>query len=158
MSRLPLLPKWVLPPTLPSVYDSESATALEMVAKCYGATSAMIEEYNSWVDEINAVIETFTGSSTQEIENFKKTVEERLRCKFEDLDNKMGEIKAEMLRFAAQHIENMEFDSLPPVSSADTGKLMQVVGGVWSAAIPAFVYDPETESLDFTLTGGVNNE
>ena len=53
MSRIPMLPRWVLPPTLPSVYDSESATTLEMTSKLYGAMSKMVEDYNSFVDGIN---------------------------------------------------------------------------------------------------------
>lgn len=54
-----MLPLWVLPPTLPSVYDAESATALEMTAKVYGAMRELISEYNTFAATLNANIQKF---------------------------------------------------------------------------------------------------
>jgi len=96
MSRLPLLPKWILPPTMPSIYDSESATALEMVAKVYGAVSKVVEDYNVFVDQINEEIRSFTSSSEEEITNFKKSVEQRLNCKFNELDAMFAKLRLEL--------------------------------------------------------------
>lgn len=54
-----MLPLWVLPPTLPSVYDSESFTSLEMTAKVYGAMRELIKEYNEFATSLNANINKF---------------------------------------------------------------------------------------------------
>lgn len=154
MSRIPLLPLWEFPNTSPAFYESESFTAQEMTAKAYGAMRNMVADYNKFAEEINREIETFTGSSNAEVQNFKESVEQRLRCKFEDLDARMGEIKAETLRYAAEHLENAAPGALPVISEADEGKLLQVIGGKWAAAIPAFVYDPVTEAISLTIVGG----
>ena len=105
MSRLPLLPKWVLPPTMPSIYYSESSTALEMVAKCYGAMRKVVEDYNTFVDEINEEINSFTSSSNEEIENFKQSVDHRLACKFKDLDALLAKITLEIKKNTDAQLE-----------------------------------------------------
>lgn len=105
MSRLPLLPKWVLPPTMPSNYDHESATALEMVAKCYGAMRKVVEDYNTFVDEINEEIKSFTSSSNEEIANFKQSVDQRLACKFKDLDALLAKITLEIKKNTDDKLE-----------------------------------------------------
>lgn len=93
------LPKWVIPSSFPSVYDTESATVIEQTAKLYGAMRELIEDYNKFVDGINEEIRTFTGSSNEEIANFKQSVEERLRCKFEDLNAQLSQIRLEMKQY-----------------------------------------------------------
>lgn len=148
MSRIPMLPRWVLPPTLPSIYESESATALEMVAKIYGAMSEMIADYNSFVDEINAEIRTFTSSSSAEIDNFRKYVEQRLICKFNDLDARYNEIKTDMLRYADEKVAAIYEQYLDDQLSQLINE--KIAAGEIEITL---VYDPETESLNMT-TGG----
>ena len=74
-----LLPKWVLPPTMPAIYDLESGTALEMTAKVYGAMNTLIEEYNKFADSVNEHMKTFTESETEKRTEFEKTVTELYR-------------------------------------------------------------------------------
>lgn len=105
MSRLPLLPKWLLPTPWPSIYDLDSKTPTEMVAKLYGAMSGMIEDYNKFVDEINEEIQTFTSSSTEEIKNFKQSVEQRLKCKFNDLDKQIAKLRLELKKHTDETLE-----------------------------------------------------
>lgn len=69
-----LLPKWVLPPTMPSIYDLESYTALEMTAKVYGAMNTLIAEYNKFADSVNAALGTFTDEETAARTNFETEV------------------------------------------------------------------------------------
>lgn len=47
------LPRWVLNNRYPSAYDRESVTAIEMVAKLYGAMNELIDEYNAKMEEID---------------------------------------------------------------------------------------------------------
>ena len=74
MNKITLLPHWVLPDTLPSVYDTQSGTALEMVAKVYGAMRTLQTEYNSMVDEINKTIIDFKNGVIQDQECFKNEI------------------------------------------------------------------------------------
>lgn len=69
-----LLPKWVLPPTLPAIYDLESATAQEMTAKVYGAMQTLIGEYNAFADSVNTALGTFTESETKARTDFETAV------------------------------------------------------------------------------------
>ena len=148
MSRIPLLPRWVLPPTFPSVYDSESATAIEMTAKLYGAMQKMIEDYNNFADQLNEEIKSFTGSSSEEISNFKKSIEERLICKFNDMDARLHEAKVSIHDYADQKIADIYEQYL----DAHMSQLINEKIAAGEIEI-TLVYDPETESLDIT-TGG----
>ena len=74
-----LLPKWVLPPTMPSIYDTESFTALEMVAKVYGATNELIGEYNAFADKVNKEITEFTESEQKSREAFEENITKVMR-------------------------------------------------------------------------------
>lgn len=98
MSRIPLLPKWVLP-SVASIYDLESATMSEMVPKLYGTMRDLVSNYNDFAEEVNEQLQSFTGSTNEEIENFKKSVNERLRCKFEDLDQQLSRIQLDMKKY-----------------------------------------------------------
>lgn len=84
------LPKWVVSNPRPCIYDSESATAIEMVAKVYQAMVEMIDEYNKFAEavtdninqfeqETNADIERFTVSMRQEFQDFIDVVEIKLQ-------------------------------------------------------------------------------
>lgn len=47
------LPHWVLTNNQPAFYDTESVTAIEMVAKIYGKMEELVNAYNDFVDEVN---------------------------------------------------------------------------------------------------------
>lgn len=147
MDRIPVMPRWVIP-TLPSVFDTESATPIEMVAKCYGAMRVMMEDYNTLAAEITEEIEKFTTGSTTEIENFKEYVEQRLICKFNELDAKYAAIKTEMLQYSDEKIAEIYERYL----DAELSRLVneKIAAGEIDITL---VYDPNTESLNMT-TGG----
>lgn len=65
------LPHWVLPDKFPALYDTESATAIEMTAKLYGAMNGLIDEYNKFVDGVNAEIEKFESDTNKDNDTFK---------------------------------------------------------------------------------------
>lgn len=80
---IPLLPKWVLNSNNPAFYDTESATAIEMVAKLYGSMNTLIDDYNKFVDNTNQIITDFNESTTKDIELFKVA----MRQEFQDFIN-----------------------------------------------------------------------
>ena len=74
------LPLWIMNQNKPSVYDSESATAIEMVGKVYGAMQELIDEYNSFATNCNKLIEDFTSGALKDAETFRTA----LRQEFQD--------------------------------------------------------------------------
>lgn len=98
MSRIPLLPRWVLP-SVTSIYDLESATLSEMVPKLYGTMRELVNNYNDFADELNEEIKNFTGSTSEEIANFKKAIEQRLICKFNDIDAQLSKMQLNMKQY-----------------------------------------------------------
>lgn len=75
-----LLPKWVLTNSYPAVFDSESATTIEMTAKIYAAMQELISDYNSFVDTVNQQIIEFLNDTNKTFEVFAA----ELRQEFQD--------------------------------------------------------------------------
>lgn len=140
-----LLPKWALlnPPSV--VYDFESVTPLQQTARVYGAMNKMIEEYNSFADQINKEISEFIGSSEAEISNFKESVEKRICCKFEALDAAFAKMKVD----TAVYVEAKIVDTY---QQQVHDQLSQIVNEKIAAGDIdiTLVYDPVTESLNMT--------
>lgn len=89
MGKITLLPHWVLPDTLPSVYDSQSGTALEMVAKVYGAMRTLQEEYNSFADNVNNEITNFINSVNKDQEEFENKINKIMHDYIIKIDEKI---------------------------------------------------------------------
>ena len=47
------LPKWSIPDLHPAFFDTESATAIEMVAKLYGKIKEIVEGFNDFTEEFH---------------------------------------------------------------------------------------------------------
>ena len=83
------LPKWCITDKFPALYDTESATAIEQTAKLYGAISELIDEYNNWVDKINAQIEAFENAMEKDYEVFKVAMRQEFQDFIDIVDLKM---------------------------------------------------------------------
>ena len=75
-----LLKKWNLRNTSPAFNDLESATTIEMVAKLHGKMNELIESYNSFVENVNKIVEDFKTSTTKDLKEFEVS----LRQEFQD--------------------------------------------------------------------------
>ena len=75
-----LLPKLNLQNTIPSFYDTESVTVLELTSKLYGAMNELIKDYNNFVEETNNKITEFTEGTNENLETF----ETAMRQEFQD--------------------------------------------------------------------------
>lgn len=73
------LPHWVVTNKFPALYDTESATAIEMVAKLYGKMNELIDDYNNFVDALNAEIEKFENETDKDIELFKIAIRQEFQ-------------------------------------------------------------------------------
>lgn len=89
MGKIKLLPKWILPDTIPSVYDTTSGTAIEMVAKVYGAMRNLQTEYNSFIDEINETITDYMNSTNKDYEEFKNKITKIMHDYIMKIDEKI---------------------------------------------------------------------
>lgn len=129
-----MLPKWVLPPTMPAVYDSESFTSLEMVAKVYGAMNGLIEEYNKFADQVNTEITAHVESETKNREEFEANVTKVMNqfiCSME------AYLKTNLSDTAREYIDQL------------------IAAGVFRVEL---LYDAATEALTLDIVnGGVNN-
>lgn len=89
MNRITLLPKWAIPSHIPSVYDTESKTCLDMTSKVYGAMRQLQEDYNVFVDEINKTIIDFVNGTNQDHEKFKEDITKLIHDYIRMLDDKV---------------------------------------------------------------------
>ena len=73
------LPLWVLPEKFPSIYDSESATAIEMVGKVYAKMRELVDSYNEFANEVNVEINQFVAQGEYDKETFKVAMSQRFQ-------------------------------------------------------------------------------
>lgn len=119
-----LLPIWVLPPTLPSVYDSESFTALEMVSKLYGAVNELIKEYNETVEQLNGFKED-EKAAREEFELKITKVIKQFICDWEQQTADLESFAVTVINNAIQEGRITVGESYNP----DTEELRIIVGG-----------------------------
>ena len=129
-----MLPKWVLPPSLPAVYDFESATALEMTAKIYGAMRTLIEEYNKFADTVNANIKEHQEKTDSEAELFGTGLRQEFQDFIDVVELELKKLNADTLAFTKEIVNK----------AIKAGEVTVVVD-----------YNEVTESLLITTTGGV---
>lgn len=101
---IPLLPKWVLNSNNPAFYDTESATAIEMVAKLYGSMNTLIDDYNKFVDNTNQIITDFNESTTKDIESFKIAMRQEFQDFIDIVDMKIID-QDETIRDAVEYMK-----------------------------------------------------
>ena len=83
------LPHWCITDKFPALYDTESATAIEMTAKLYGAISDLIDDYNAWVDKVNKHIEDYENGLIKDYEVFKVAMRQEFQDFINTVDLKM---------------------------------------------------------------------
>lgn len=168
------LPKWCVTDKFPALYDVESATAIEMVAKLYGAMNSLIEEYNNFVDNINESVGDFTTTATndnelfrislrQEFQDFIDTVELYLKQNGTDGDeyltvNEFNEFKANIETFVSQIVNNIVTNLEGVVSEQEFAtfklEIEQRFNNIASQQSIEIVYDAENEAITFNIDGG----
>lgn len=154
-----MLPHWTLTDNHPAFYDTESGSAIEQTAKVYGAMRTLIGEYNKFADNLNEALKGFELETKEEMECFKKCLTELIENYIKSIDLKIDKqdlkienyIKATDLKID-QAIEYMT-DS---IVSTTTEILNHAIAEGKIEIVEN--YNPETESLEMTTTGGVNDE
>lgn len=75
--RIKNLPNWCVTNQFPSAYDTDSATAIEMVAKLYAAMQETIDFLNEYVDENDEIVLKLKEFITKDQEAFKMAIEQK---------------------------------------------------------------------------------
>lgn len=134
-----LLPKWVLTNPLPSVFDTESGSVIEMTAKVYAAMNGLIEEYNAFADSVNAKISEFTAETEEQYNLFALD----LRQEFQDFIDVIN------IKYQAQ--QTMIGDAIANMTEIAKS---EIAAAIESGALEVTtVYDPDTESLNVVAGG-----
>lgn len=105
MTRFKGLPHWCMTGTRPAFYDTESATAIEMVAKLYGSYSELVEDYNKYVDEINKAIMDFETGVISDTTTFKETITKIVHDYIKMIDDKV-KIQDATIEEAVNYMKN----------------------------------------------------
>lgn len=118
MNKVVVLPKWVLPDTLPSVYDTTSGTCIEMTAKVYGATRELQQNYNLFIEQIESKIneyleqrtidyDTFTADINKIVHDYIKMLDEKIKLQDLEINKSIVYIKENLMAAITQSIEEM---------------------------------------------------
>lgn len=137
------LPLWVLTNKYPAIYDGESATAIEMVAKVYGKMDEMIKDYNAFVTEINTAIAEFEASINADFNKFKEDILKITSDYIACVDMKIANQDAKI----AEAIEYMKDNIIQTASNLFNQALNE---GEIQAAL-GITYNAQTEELIFSI-------
>lgn len=132
------LPHWILPEKFPALYDSESATTIEMTAKVYGAMQALIDDYNRMVTDINAEIVKFESDVNANVDDFKKCIVEMMENFTQSMQCKIDDAYYYMKN-------NIELTATNVINEALENGTITVVEN----------YDPNSEALEIIAKGVV---
>lgn len=83
------LPRWVLTNPIPAVLDTESVTAIEMVAKLYGAMQGLIDEYNAFAERTEKSVNDFMNDSNADREVFQIAMRQEFQDFIDVIDVKV---------------------------------------------------------------------
>lgn len=162
MTRIPLLPHWVVTDKYPAFYDVESATAIEQTSKLYGKMQELIEDYNKYVDEINKTITEFIEGTNLDQEEFKNRIIKIVHDYIAMIDEKIkqqDEIIEENIVFIKENIEENIANVLNQMK--ENGELDEVVLNAFNDLETRIanlentntkiklIYNNENESLNF---------
>lgn len=135
------LHNWLLTRHRPAFYDTESVTSLEASSKLYGKMNELIKDYNDFIVKSVESFNEFTNGSKEEFEIF----ETALRQEFQDF------IDTVTLKLAGYDGTTEDFDAYIAVECKNYLNAAIASGALKVEA----VYNEETESLDYVLSGEV---
>lgn len=137
---IPLLPKWVLPGTRPSFYDTESGSLQELVATLHGTVNNIISEYNKLEESVNKTVSDLLKTDKEN----HRVFETGIRQEFQDFIN-IVDLTVKRLEIAVNsHTEDVRKIATDIVNNAVRDGNLYVTES----------YDADKESLSLTITGG----
>lgn len=159
MIRLQPLPQIALTNLQPAFYDVESVTAIEMVSKFYSYLQNLVNDYNSFVTEVNNNIDDFESGMIHDFECFKNCIIKTMNDYIESIDTKINlqdlNISNKFTEQDNKIAEAIEYMKTNIVETATTVINQAIDNGDIQVAI---AYNEPTEELDIIVTReGDNN-
>lgn len=74
---LPKLPHWVFTDTRPAFYETESLTAVQMVARLYNFTQEQTDKLNDYCKHVDTFVSDYKSFMEKDIEAFKIAIEQK---------------------------------------------------------------------------------
>ena len=140
--RIDLLPHWTLTNFQPAFYDSESATVLQQMAKVYAKMQELLNDYNSFVNEINTTITDFQNGIIKDFECFRNRIIKTMNDYIETIDIKINLQDTEIANAVNYMKDNIVQTATNVINQAiESGDLYITID-----------YDEPTEALNILLT------
>lgn len=147
MIRIKPLPQIALTNLQPAFYDVESVTAIQMVSKFYKYLQDMVNDYNSFANEVNKEITRFENDTNANYEEFKNCIQNMMLNYIESIDTKINNQNA-IIEDAVDYMKNN-------INQVTTEIINQgIEDGTFNVGVS---YDPEDEELTINVTEGSDN-
>ena len=166
-NRLKPLPQLVLTDLQPSFYDVVSVSTEQMVAKFYAYLQQWVDDYNGFINDINAYIDEFTRSTDLKYDDFTNCVKNLMSDYIQSVDTK---IALQDTKIAEQ--DDKIDDALAEIDTAlenainyMKNNLVTTVNNLFAQALNdgdiratlGSSYDEPTETLTLYIEGDENN-
>ena len=150
------LPHWSITDKHPAFYDTESATAIEMVAKLYAAMNQLIDEVNPILDnasklheefreEVRSEFTAFTIGLRQEFQDFIDIINLKVMSQDKIINDWIGVIEKEASRIVSEKIESGVFVRF---KYTDIDEGLYIIGSSEDATEHDVIYTAATEHLE----------
>lgn len=149
--RIPRLPHWVLTDLHPAFYDTESDTAIKMVAKLYAKMQELVDDYNVYIDNVNNLIEAFTSGMNNDMNSFKLEMRTLYQEFIDVIDIKVANQDKEIqdaINFMKQNLANSITTLINQMR--ESGELDQAILNAIESSMLVTVSLDENENLYIT--------
>ena len=147
MIRIKPLPNIALTDLQPAFYDVESVTAVQMVSKFYTYLQNIVDDYNSFANEVNQEIENFENDTNASYEEFKNCIQNMMLNYIESIDTKINNQNA-IIEDAVDYMKNN-------ITETTTEIINQAIDdGTIDVSVS---YDSEDEELTIHVSEGSDN-
>lgn len=147
MIRIKPLPNIALTDLQPAFYDVESATAVQMVSKFYTYLQNIVDDYNSFANEVNQEIENFENDTNANYEEFQNCIKNMMLDYIESIDTKINNQDL-IIQDAVDYMKtNIVETTTSIVNDAIDDGLINV----------SVTYDPEDEEISIITSEGSDN-
>ena len=166
-NRLKPLPQLVLTDLQPSFYDVVSVSTDQMIAKFYAFLQDWVNDYNGFINDINAYIDEFTGCTDARYEDFTNCVKDLMSDYIQSVDTKIA-LQDTKIAEQDDKIDNALADIDTALENAINymkNNLVTTVNNLFAQALNdgdiratlESSYDEPTETLTLYIEGGENN-
>ena len=166
-NRLKPLPQMVLTDLQPSFYDVVSVSTEQMVAKFYAYLQQWVDDYNGFINDINAYIDEFTRCTDLKYEDFTNCVKNLMSDYIQSVDTKIA-LQDTKIAEQDDKIDNALADIDTALENAINymkNNLVTTVNNLFAQALNdgdiratlGSSYDEPTETLTLYIEGDENN-